>query len=312
MTGTLLADAEIWQVIASGELKISPKNRFAATPTWAKDSPVQPSSLDLTVGKIMVPPQVVDQQAQQQRPPLMMKAFSIDPGATVVVETFEEIDLSASLAAFGFPPAHLSRNAILMTNPGHVDPGYQGKLSFTLINMGRDTYYLEEGQPIVSLMIFRFSTSSDVHSDYATRFGTSAGQRDYWAILNRLSPDFASISGRIKDEAGAAIKANLSEFDKRSDEAIQTLKEAEHKFDLSKLWVPAVVALITVLGVRTIEPFVGGDYAKASTVTSLNDRVNNLSRQVVTAASETKFNDRLHKLETEVMQIEKRNSENGK
>ena len=58
-------------------------------------------------------------------------------------------------AAYGFPPSHLSAGGLLMTNPRHIDPGYVGKLRFTVINMSAQTVTLRQGDAIVTLIIHR-------------------------------------------------------------------------------------------------------------------------------------------------------------
>jgi hypothetical protein len=143
---------------------------------------------------------------------------------TVVVETFEEISLDSTIAAFGFPPAHLTRSAILMTNPGHIDPGFSGKLSFTLINMGRHPFTINQGDDIVTLLIFQFE--SPVEADYAARRGGKIPAPNYGAVLNALAPDFASYTERMGIAAKRAVADEL------------------HNLTLAKLWIPVIAGAI--------------------------------------------------------------------
>ncbi|HXH11371.1 MAG TPA: hypothetical protein VNP04_16615 [Alphaproteobacteria bacterium] len=53
-----------------------------------------------------------------------------------MVLTLEEFNLPGSIAVVGFPPSHVSFQGILMTNPGHVDPGYVGRMRFTVMKKG--------------------------------------------------------------------------------------------------------------------------------------------------------------------------------
>jgi deoxycytidine triphosphate deaminase len=180
MSGRLLTDIEIAAAIEDGHLKVTGLTQTKRSRiSMGRDSQVQPSSLDLRVGLILLPPEKeFDLGKPRSMYPPWTKGDWIAPGMTVVVETFEEISLDSSIAAFGFPPAHLARNAILMTNPGHIDPGYSGKLSFTLINMGRHKVAINQGDPILTLLIFKFDTA--VQADYAGRRAGKISAPDYW------------------------------------------------------------------------------------------------------------------------------------
>lgn len=142
-----------------------------------------------------------------------------------MVETEEFIELNSNLAAFGFPPASLARNAILMTNPGHVDPGYSGHLSFTLINMGREPYQINHGDGIVSLLVFKFSKR--VSANYSERRNGKVSPPNYKAMLNMLAPDFGAYSARMAKAAEIAVGSQL------------------HSLDMAKLWVPAFAGAVT-------------------------------------------------------------------
>ena len=90
---------------------------------YEKMSPVQPSSLDLTIGFIYVP------DTPNGRPGSLSTAaieHVLTPGQTAIVATAEEFNFPSDIAAFGFPPTRISSNGILMTNPGHIDPGFKG------------------------------------------------------------------------------------------------------------------------------------------------------------------------------------------
>ena len=117
----------------------------------SKDSLVQPSSIDLHVGAIFRPGVKPGKPGSAGNP---RSSISLKTGETAIVETKESINLPADYAALGFPPSSVSSQGLLMTNPGHVDPGYKGTLTFTVINMGREVFKLRPAVPIVTL--FRF------------------------------------------------------------------------------------------------------------------------------------------------------------
>ena len=89
-------------------------------------------------------------------------------GQTAVISTLETIDFPDNIAGIGFPPSHLSIRGLLITNPGHVDPGYKGKMTFTVINMAKDPIALiPEKMEIVTLLLFELD--SNVKSGFTAR-----------------------------------------------------------------------------------------------------------------------------------------------
>lgn len=84
-----------------------------------------------------------------------------------------------------------------MTNPGHVDPGYNGRLRFTVINMGREDYVLRRGDMIVTILLFKLDR--EVAKSYSAR-GNTAGSVTQEEI-DLLSPDFLDVAKRAKSIA---------------------------------------------------------------------------------------------------------------
>ncbi len=189
--------------------------------TDSKEDPVQPASVDLTIGGVFVPGTPEGKRGSAGHP---KQFLSLDPGETAVVETAQTCNLPADIGAIGFPPAAVSANGLLTTNPGHIDPGYHGTLSFTVINMGSEPYELRSGEDIVTLLIFRLS--GDARSPYnARRPGLQGAVTD--GRLDRLSHDFLDVSARARRAAEAS----------------------ERKTRALGLGVPIVVALVALAGV---------------------------------------------------------------
>src|SRR5688572_5276125 len=114
----------------------------------APDSPVQPASIDLVIGNIYVPDTRADDLGGVATP---RDDYCLGAGETAVVTTQEQLTMPTDVGAIGFPPSSVSENGILTTNPGHIDPGYRGVLSLTVINMGRRSYDLKRGARILTL-----------------------------------------------------------------------------------------------------------------------------------------------------------------
>lgn len=159
---------------------------------FARDSAVQPSSIDLHIGEIFLPETKKDDPGHQGTP---LRKHNLEAGHTAVVTTREIFSLPPDIAGIGFPPDSVSSQGILMTNPGHVDPGYVGSLRFTLINMGSGNYELREGDSIVTMLLFELT--SPVQKDYsARRAGQSAKIGGIQNTLNCLSADFVNVERR--------------------------------------------------------------------------------------------------------------------
>jgi hypothetical protein len=89
-----------------------------------------------------------------------------------------------------------------MTNPGHVDPGYVGQLRFTIINMGSQSYPLQRGAEIVTLLLFELS--GDCHRDWPRRGNGVSPIRQ--ANIDVLSSDFLDVERRAKQITDQAVK----------------------------------------------------------------------------------------------------------
>lgn len=191
----ILRDGDLQQLI---ERKNNPLlSGFDPPKEWeGKDSLVQPCSIDLHIGAIFQPGIRTGKAGSAGNP---KSELVLKTGQTAVVATQESIHLPGDYAGFGFPPSHVSSRALLMTNPGHVDPGYSGQLQFTVINMGREDYVLRSKDLIVTLLIFKLATKVD--ADYAARHPGAVATTIAQSHIDRLSPDFVDVQKRATEIA---------------------------------------------------------------------------------------------------------------
>jgi len=186
----LLRDQDLYNAISSGSLRIDHLPPLSAHDWHAMASPVQPASLDLRIGRIYLPGVAAAELGSVQNP---LRGWSLHTGHTAVVVTREVLHLPHDLAAIGFPPSSVSSQGLLMTNPGHVDPGYEGPLRFTVINMGKESYPLQEGAPIVTLLLFRLA--SNAYRAWPDR-GNPQGRQPTEEEISKLSADFVDVEKR--------------------------------------------------------------------------------------------------------------------
>jgi len=182
----IVTDTELQKLI---QQKTNPLlTGFDSPADWkSKASLVQPCSIDLHIGSIFQPGIKLGKAGSAGNP---KSELVLRTGQTAIVTTKESIHLLGNYAGIGFPPAHVSSRALLMTNPGHIDPGYSGRLQFTVINMGREDYVLRSNDLIVTVLIFKLANEAD--TNYSVRNPGpeySITQTD----IDRLSPDFVDV-----------------------------------------------------------------------------------------------------------------------
>jgi len=215
-------------------------------------SPIQPSSIDLSIGNIFLPEVQRFEYGEVNYP---LEEHFLKPGHTAVVETLQTLNLPNDIAAFGFPPASVSAQGLLMTNPGHIDPGYSGRLCFTVINMGQESFHLKRGASIVTLLIFRLQTPAQ----------RGYGQRNPQAGVRRTSV----IQGWL-----SKLSADFRNIERRAEEVAQG---AERKARWQAAWFPLLGSLLAIAGVIY------------QTQSSTNVKINELEKKLAILEERAKF-----------------------
>ncbi len=193
-------------------------NLTAHDPIWySKDSPVQPSSLDLHVGEIYIP-------TEEAKP---LEYYCLSAGQTVIITSSEVLNIPSNISAFGYPPDALSQIGILMVNLGHIDPGWQGKIKFVLINVGKQDYPIKKND-LVGTFLF-FELDENVVKNYKDRRPGS------------IFPSPPSVAKPIK-----ALSKDFLDVDKRANSIV---KRTVNRFAvINGLIGTLFVAIITVIG----------------------------------------------------------------
>jgi deoxycytidine triphosphate deaminase len=299
MPGVLLTDAEIIKAIALSELVLEQANDAGGTSPFNAERCIQPSSIDLSTGKIFLPPP--SEIPEPVPEPHGETGFILQPGHTVLVQTEQKITLSTTIAAFGFPPSRLAKNSILMTNPGHVDPGFSGFLKFTLINMGRNPFSICKGSTIVSLLVFRFDAPVE-KAFFAANPNFKEG--DVVApLLNMLAPDFARFTDRMRDAAEKAVERQLESIRKETADAKQSYTSATAAADTRKFTIPLVAAVIAAV-VAAIGNYMSVSsqqrFAPASDLVTIRERV----ARIESAGDVNQLRENVEKMGAEMKRIE--------
>jgi hypothetical protein len=97
-----------------------------------------------------------------------------------------------------------------MTNPGHVDPGYVGNLTFTVINMGKEPYELRRGDRIVTLLLFKLEHPAE--AGWSSRRNNGRGLGVTEERMEQLSADL-NVEQRAREVAkGEEQKTRIFAF----------------------------------------------------------------------------------------------------
>jgi dCTP deaminase len=272
-------------------------------------------AVEFRIGEIFVPGSAKDEAGSADHP---RERHALGEGATAVIRTLESFQLDSQHTAVVFPVSSVSLQGLLMTNPGHVDPGYKGSLHVTVINMGRQPFLLRKGDRLLRALIF--DLSREVASPYEKRstapgtparagsvglsrlrdkllmrtISTLEGMRTpkqgsaspgpvTGELLSTLSPDFLSVSSR----GAAAAK-----------------REIDGAMRASAIWqfaLPAIVAGLTAFGTAwlTNNSLTNQFSERLATVEAVkaSDRISKLEGDFANEKRMTELETRLQKVE---------------
>jgi dCTP deaminase len=94
----------------------------------------------------------------------------------------------------------------MMTNPGHIDPGYKGHLTFTAINMGKGNFELRQRDPICTVVFLKMCEVAAVpYRQLKEARGARPGASLNQQLLDRLSRDFLGVDDRSRRHASRAV-----------------------------------------------------------------------------------------------------------
>ncbi len=172
-------------------------------------SPIQPSSFDVSIGKIYVPGKFPEELGGVENP--LTKNHTLAPGETAIVETAEILHLPEDVGSFGFPPTSVSNVAVLITNLGHIDPGYDGTIRFTLVNMGKNAYSLKARDVIHTMLFFKLNEApKKCFRDRNPSISTINGLQGVNAeLLSSLNTDFLNVGERASNAAKIAVNKQI-------------------------------------------------------------------------------------------------------
>lgn len=93
----------------------------------------------------------------------------LQPGEIISLFTLEELDLPANIAATAFPINALSSQGLLVLNPGHIDPGFNGPLTVRVINIRYTPKSIDLGTPIFTVIFERLPQPTNKYAKNVPR-----------------------------------------------------------------------------------------------------------------------------------------------
>jgi dUTPase len=125
----------------------------------------------------------------------------------------------------------IAEKGILITNTGHVDPGFKGRLRYAVINMGHEPFCLRAGDVITKLMVFRMGRSAD----------------PAWSEMHQPIPDPTTETIRPLGHDFLDIQRRAEKI--ASEKARETFNEMMISYGIpAALLALAISALVGVLG----------------------------------------------------------------
>lgn len=232
-------------------------------------SPIQPASIDLHIGGVFLP----GEEELDCR-----KEYDREPGKSVIVITHETLNMQNDVAAAAFPLAGRRQQGLLMINPGHIDPGFNGKLWFSLINLSRESYRLSLGDRITTVMFWCCDPSN---KSFAERYGDD---------MREGPPENA-----VKSIAGDALMLE-ERAAKVATEVAQPMLE-KHKLEMDKQVRKVTFRGAMLGGVLPVvaTALVGLLVQSFGKTTTLQNEVTDLKAQVKILSADLKIDEKLEK-----------------
>jgi dCTP deaminase len=89
------------------------------------------------------------------------KEFILEPGQAISASTIESIDLPRDYVARAAAAACLSARGLIASSGLRIEPGFKGRLKFSLFNAGAEPFGLRAHDPVLGLEIFRLGATPD-------------------------------------------------------------------------------------------------------------------------------------------------------
>ncbi|MGP0628563.1 dCTP deaminase [Nitrospina sp. 32_T5] len=111
---------------------------------------VQPCSYDLRIGTIFSGSKKIDENHTENT-----DAIKIEPGEVVSILTMETLKMPNNIVGTVFPLNGMSSEGLLVLNPGHIDPGFNGPITVIALNLRKVNLTIQRGDKIFTVIFER-------------------------------------------------------------------------------------------------------------------------------------------------------------
>lgn len=175
---------------------------------YSQESHFQQCSVDLHIGGIYLP-EVKNKDRGDIAHPITTEHV-LNTGHTALVRTIEKVKLPNNIAGICFSPSRITLKGVLITNMGHVDPGYEGHLHFTAINMGKSSFVLRHKDIICTMLLIQLNSDTvpygpEVHKEDIRNTGIEV-PASVSRNLPKLSKDFLDVEKRSRTIAKNEVR----------------------------------------------------------------------------------------------------------
>lgn len=114
-----------------------------------KKENLQGASYDLRIGTIYKKEEIISVERNND------KVIKINPSEIITMLTLEKVNIPLNLCATVFPINRMSSRGLLILNPGHIDPGYNGYITICAINFSRESIYISLKEKIFTIIFYQ-------------------------------------------------------------------------------------------------------------------------------------------------------------
>ena len=132
------------------------------------DENLQPSSLDLTLGN-----EFIEHVGCYNQKKVIAESYTLHPFELVLGTTRERFNLPRYVTATVCGKSSTAREGLQIECAGHVDPGFQGDITFEMLNISEHTITVKAGDVIAQAV---FHVHKPCTRDYREKGGHYQGQ----------------------------------------------------------------------------------------------------------------------------------------
>ncbi len=197
----ILSDKDIKECLKSGKIVINPLQN--------PEVQIQPSSVDLRIGREfkgfrIIRKPCIDPMDQSDLESYMEsfyidegEPFIIHPGEFALATTYETIKLPHDLVARVEGRSSMGRLGVTMhVTAGYIDPGFHGKITLEISNIGKMPVALYTGQRVCQIVFETMTSPSEKPYGHPDRDSKYMGQKS--PVTSKIKHDYEIKNKRIK------------------------------------------------------------------------------------------------------------------